>query len=408
MSTSPQSTSGVSAVDHANRRRPALVVLGVPVGTPQIIAGVLLLCFAGQSLWLMSRLRLSDIELLNIAQGMRMWHGARGAADESRAPLPALLGAAPILRDQSPESAPSSQAAIIDYPPEWRWLARLPFLLVGVFLGASLWYVARRLCGNTGGYIALALYAFSPPVISGAASVTAPIVASWGSFGAVFTAIAVAHTLYAPREVVLWNWRRILLLGLSFGIASGAQIALVLIIVPAALFFLLYLSPQRRGAALAIFLAGVAVGALALWAVYGFHFAGLMESLRHAGLFRFSPELFTRAVTWSLLLLFFLRMPGVLVLLLSSLLVYACWGRTRFFGTTAPLLLFVALMAFGILLPHLGGFKFFLIALPFAFVFIAGVFADLLESGYRGLALGIVAGVLLAHAGFSISGLLRL
>lgn len=384
------------------------MLLGVPVGTPQIIAGMLLLCFAGQSVWLMSRLKLSDLELLTITEGMRMWHGVHGSPGAIRAPLPALLGAAPVLRDQSPENTPAEQAAIIDYPPEWRWMARLPFLLVGVFLGASLWYVARRLCGNTGGYVALALYAFSPPMVSGAASVNAPLVASWGSFGAVFTAIAVAHTLYAPREVVLWNWRRIVLLGLSFGIAAGAQTALLLPIVPAALFFLLYLSPQRKGAALAIFFAGGLVGALVLWTVYGFHFASLQQTLRHAGLFRFSPELFTRAVTWSLLLLFFLRMPGVLVLLLISLVVYACWGRTRFFGTTAPLLLFVALMLFGILAPHLGGFNFFLIALPFAFVFIAGVFADLLESKYGGLIVGLLAGVLLAHAGFSISGLMRL
>jgi len=32
-------------------------------------------------------------------------------------------------------------------------------------LGGSLWYVARRLYGNAGGYIALALYCFSPAMI---------------------------------------------------------------------------------------------------------------------------------------------------------------------------------------------------------------------------------------------------
>ena len=58
--------------------------------------------------------------------------------------------------------------------------------------------------------------------------------AAWGAFGAIFTAIAVAHTLYAPREVILWNWRRIVLLGLSLALAVGSQFSLV-IVVPVAL-----------------------------------------------------------------------------------------------------------------------------------------------------------------------------
>ncbi len=37
----------------------------------------------------------------------------------------------------------------------YRMLLRLPFLLAGLALGASLWYVARRLYGKLGGYVAL-------------------------------------------------------------------------------------------------------------------------------------------------------------------------------------------------------------------------------------------------------------
>jgi len=44
----------------------------------------------------------------------------------------------------------------------WSWLVRAPHLLFGLLLGASLWYVSHRLYGNAGGYIALALYCFSP------------------------------------------------------------------------------------------------------------------------------------------------------------------------------------------------------------------------------------------------------
>ena len=37
----------------------------------------------------------------------------------------------------------------------WGFLARTPHLMSGLLLGASLWYVARRLYGNEGGFIAL-------------------------------------------------------------------------------------------------------------------------------------------------------------------------------------------------------------------------------------------------------------
>ena len=84
------------------------------------------------------------------------------------------------------------------------------------------------------------------------------ILAAWGSFGAIFTAIAVAHTLYAPREVVLWNWRRIVLLGVSLAIAVGSQFSMI-VVVPLALAFLLYLAPIRRGAALTIWTAACLV-----------------------------------------------------------------------------------------------------------------------------------------------------
>ena len=49
-------------------------------------------------------------------------------------------------------------------------------------LGASLWYVARRLYGNFGGFIALALYTFSPIIINRTNQVQEDIVAAWGAF----------------------------------------------------------------------------------------------------------------------------------------------------------------------------------------------------------------------------------
>src|SRR5260370_311403 len=49
------------------------------------------------------------------------------------------------------------------------------------------------------------------------------IAGACGPFGALCSAIALPHALYAPREVVLCNWRRIVLLGLSLALAVGSQ-----------------------------------------------------------------------------------------------------------------------------------------------------------------------------------------
>ena len=70
-------------------------------------------------------------------------------------------------------------------------------------------------------------YCFSPATVGTASEIGPAIVGAWGGFGLIFTSIAVAHTLYAPREVVLWNWRRILLMGLSIAICVGRAIFLL-------------------------------------------------------------------------------------------------------------------------------------------------------------------------------------
>src|SRR5205814_6804343 len=158
----------------------------------------------------------------------------------------------------------------------WVWLTRMPYILFGALLGASVWYVSRRLYGNAGGYIALTLYCFSPAVIRASTLwFSQPNIAgTWGAFGAVFTAIAVSHTLYAPREVVLWNWRRILLLGVSLTLAIGSQFSLAIILL-VLVGFMFYLAPERKTAALAIFTAALGVAILLLFASYFFH-AGLL------------------------------------------------------------------------------------------------------------------------------------
>src|SRR5262249_59966329 len=45
------------------------------------------------------------------------------------------------------------------------WLIRMPFVIFGVWLGAALWWVSRRLFDDAGGYVALALYCSSPAMV---------------------------------------------------------------------------------------------------------------------------------------------------------------------------------------------------------------------------------------------------
>ncbi len=364
------------------------------IGRPQIYAGLLLLAFMAQCGWLMSRVPLNQLEQTYIDAGHGQWRGERAAGDVVRSPLVPLIVGLPAI-------------ALGRFITQFAWVVRLPFIAIGTLLGASLWYVARRLYGNAGGYIALILYAFSPPIIARSATVHPEIAGAWGAFGAIFTAIAVSHTLYAPREVILWNWRRILLLGVALGFAVGAQFSL-LIIIPLALAFMFYLVPQRRGAAVVILAASCAIGFVLIWASYFFRISAVTERLARANIVEFEPRVFGLPVTWDLLGLFFLRVPGVLLLLAISVVAYISWRRTRFFGTAAPLVTAVVLTVLAMAMPHLGGYTFLLVMLPFAYVFIAGVFADLLETRASGLALGVLVGVLVSHALFSIMGLARL
>ena len=392
--------------EHASAeiRKPYTVLFGLPIGTPQIFAAILLLAFFAECLWIAVRTQLRAIELAQIQQG-QLWLADRAAEADIHSMLVPLLAAVAVTGD-GPNLA-DNPAVFSPSPRSWRWRARMPFILIGVLLGSSLWYVARRLFGNIGGFLALALYVFTPPLLQRSATVQPTILAAWGAFGVIFTSIAVSHTLYAPREVVLWNWKRIVLMGVALAISIAALPALVLL-APIGLAYLLYLVPERRRESLTIFAVACALAFLLLLALYRFHPAELAVSFTGIGWREFSPNLLVRGLTWSLLAIFFLRIPGVMLVLILALGVYAAWKRPRYFGPTAALIVWALLMFAGVTLPHLGGYNLFLVSLPFAYVFVAGVSADLLETQQAGLVLGVLAGIILAHAMFAILGLSRM
>jgi hypothetical protein len=397
-------------------------------GRPQFLAALILLAFLAQALWLVhvelsSEQSMDGEEALRIGEGLKQWHGqgiasapvsdpvddpfvhlsqsSENGFDTEHSPLLSLVSAAPLLLWPSHLNAESATY--------WRWLPKLPFLACGLFLGASLWYVARRLCGNTGGFIALTLYAFSPSLIQAAAvwHTEPEIVAAWGAFGTIFTAIAVAHTLYAPREVVLWNWRRIVLLGVSLAIAVGSQFSMM-IVVPMALIFLLYVAPVRRRAGLVIWIAACVVGLIVLLGIYFFDLRTFLESLRHAVFLGLTWRGFTVLAVYTQVAKQIGGAFSVFVVALPvTLITYCLWPRSRYFGNTAPLLVGVIFLILAMATPHTGGAGFLLAAIPFLLIFVSGVLADLLETRHRPAILAAVLTLLVTYIAGTLLALAR-
>jgi hypothetical protein len=396
-------------------------------GRPQFLAGFLLLAFLGQALWLVHKdtsvasagPRYYGPEELRVAAGWRQWHGegiAGAPYSNSTSSGSSSVSDDGFDNEHSPLLSVAMAAPLLVWPQHWwnlelsnywRWLPRLPFLACGLFLGASLWYVARRLCGNTGGFVALTLYCFSPSLIQASAvwHTEPEIVAVWGAFGTIFTAIAVAHTLYAPREVVLWNWRRILLLGVALGIAVGAQFSMI-VLVPLALIFLLYVAPVRRQAGAVIWVAACVVGFFLLFAFYFFQPHAFVGSMQHAIFWGATWRGFTVPGVYKQVATQIGRAcPALAVALPVAAVTYGVWRRTRYFGNTAPMLVAALFLILGMAHPHAAGEGFLLAAVPFLFIFVSGVLADLMETRGRPLATAGVLGMMVAYVAWSLYNL---
>lgn len=390
---------------------------------PQFAAAALLLLYLLQCVWLLRVQTLhastpdSD-QALRIYQGLEQWKGGaiagtpaslrseaatglpsagraghlrvREGYDQDRSPLYYLVASAPLLLRLG-SWLPESLGPL---------LAALPNLFFGVMLGGSLWYVARRLYGNAGGYIALTLYCFSPAMIVNVAGTRSlgEMGALWGAFGTVFNAIAVAHTLYAPREVVLWNWRRILLLGLSLALAAGNQFSLAmlaLVILP----LMFWVAPVRPGAVLAIWTTAIAVALALLFAGYFFEPGLFWQGMRHARWIDFEPAAFGISVSYrNAVETIFRGSPPLMIALPAALIAYLGWKRARYFGNTAPFEIAGLMLILALGAPHFPGQGFHLTMLVFVFVFVSGVFADLLETQPSVLVTASVCGLLTASA----------
>jgi hypothetical protein len=263
-----------------------------------------------------------------------------------------------------------------------KYLLRLPFVLFAIWLGGGLWWVARRLFGNEGGAFALALYVLCPTVVRYATHPNNEILALWGLYGLVYTAIGVAHALQGPRA----KWRpRIILLTVALGLTAAAHVLAVMIGFVAGMAFLFYLAERRRSyvAQIMIF---AALGALVvLFASFSFRPSAFVYVFTGgSGRFWFTTAALRSFVSNHGNL-------GILVTAAVALVVYASSRKSRYFGNTAPLLMVLALMPLYTTQVVSSPWVW---ALPFLFTFIGGVFADLFESRQRRLFLLLAAAVI--------------
>jgi hypothetical protein len=247
-------------------------------------------------------------------------------------------------------------------------LLRLPFLACGCVLGGGLWWVTRRLYGNMGGYVALALYCFSPSILKASTAPSPEIFTALGVYGGIYTCIGVAHAMLGPRR----KWcPRIILLTLVFGIAGASHIVALPVAALLGLVLMLWVAEGRRSQILLIVLLASGGALLLVFACYGFSPDAFSYVFRSAaGFLSVSFDPARRSLTS-------ISNAGILVAAGAAALLYLGVNRSRYFGNTAPLVCFAALVALvttGVQSTP------WLWSLPFLFTFIGGVFADAFES----------------------------
>ena len=393
----------------------------IKIGRPQRLAALLLLFFFAECLWVVSRQQLSQQDYRYAECGRQMWERPSplagyfttcgnlqgdGTFAYRLAGFPLTVQRLAMLsvdKLRRPEDRLYSEGTLHGSMWEARhelfsvkYLLHLPFVFFAIWLGAGLWWVARRLFGNEGGFFALGLYCFCPAIIQSAVTPNNDVLAMWGLYGLVYTAMGVAHAMQGPRR----KWRpRIVLLTVALGLTAAAHILAASLGFLMAAIWMLNLAERRRSYVMQILIFS-ALGALGiLFAFYAFR-----------------PEPFSYVFTggsarfWFSLdgaRHFFLNLANapIVVATLVSLLLYVAVRPCRYFGNTAPLIMTLLLLP---LVTTQTISEPWLWALPFLFTFIGGVFADALETRQRKLFLTLTGGILLTQALLCLTTLPRI
>lgn len=347
---------------------------------PQKIAALLLLIFLGECLWVCSHRYLSASDYQYARCGREMWEHPEalpgyfttcgnfhdGTLAWRAAGLPLT-----VQRILAGKPSTASPWALRHELTDIDWLLRLPFVLAGLVLGACLWWVTRRLFGNPGGYISLALYCFQPSIIRASTIPNNEILAAFGLFATIYTAIGVGHALQGPRR----KWRtRIILLTLALGFTAAAHIAAFLLALVFSIAFLAWVAEGRRAYIPTLLLIWVPGALVLLFASYAFSPDAFSYVFRSsAGRMWLTLD----GAHW-----FFANPANAAftIALAGCLILYAAARRSRYFGNTTPLIVGTTLM---FILTTGVPSEPWLWALPFLIIFVGGIFADALETRWH-------------------------
>lgn len=369
---------------------------------PQQIAAALLAILLAQCLWVAHHDSLSDTDYAYARCGREMWEKPSplagyfttcgnihdGTLAYRAAGLPLTIER--IFADQLSTTSTWEMRHEVHYIS---LLMRLPFIFAALALGACLWWVTRRLYGNTGGYVALALYCFASPVIASATSPNNEIWAALGFFSAVYAAIGVAHALQGPRK----KWLpRIVLFTVVLGVLATAHIAAFILALLFSIVFIAYLAESQRAYLPTLIIVWVLGAMLILFASYAFRpdaFSYVFRSQAAKLGFSFEPA----RVLFSAL-----PNAALTIAIIAALALYVSSRRSRYFGNTAPLIVAAILL---VIITTGTTSQPRLWAIPFLLCFVGGVFADILESRYRRSFLWTTGVLLVAQAALCVAGL---
>jgi hypothetical protein len=383
----------------------------IQIGRPQYLAGLLLLVFFLECLWVVSRQQLSPADYRYALCGREMWEqpsplegyfttcgnlNGDGTFAYRVAGLPLTAERLVLLAGDHlrPPTDRLYAGGVLD-GSIWesrhqiggvKYLMHLPFLLFAVWLGGGLWWVCRRMFGNEGGFFALGLYCFCPTVIHYAVVPNNEVLSMWGLYGLVYAAMGVAHAMQGPRR----KWKpRILLFLVALGLTAMAHLLAAMLGFVAAFAFLFYLAERRRSYVMQLLVLAPLTVLLLLFVSFSFHLGAFSYIFAGgAGRFWFSLDtvkgFFGNVVN-----------APIAVATLVATLIYVSARRSRYFGNTAPLLMLLAL--FALRATQIYSYP-WLWALPFLFTFVGGVFADALETRQRRLFLGLSGSILATQA----------
>jgi hypothetical protein len=255
------------------------------------IPALLLTIFALQSLWFIGTQSLTYDEPGHIIAGLQAWQHGQFEMWTDHPPLGRFWLMLPLARAQvaiTSEALPRGYRVTVMQPgPEWlAWHTRPMNTLLGIALGVTLWFAARRLFSEGAANVSLALFAFTPSLIAHFSVTTTD------GIGALFVFLVAS-------QVVLWRRNptrgQTVLMGLVLGGLLLAKLytppemllALILMLVPrrddgstlASLRSWNSAPPRAKSARFGVpwkpMLAALGIAMLTWWAGYLFHVSHL-------------------------------------------------------------------------------------------------------------------------------------